>query len=80
MRIDLLPPRRPATIATVDWASLDAGAARRLRELGVDEGVRVELLHEAPLSRDPIALRVGRMTIAIRRAQAHAITVELEQE
>jgi Fe2+ transport system protein FeoA len=27
--------------------------------------------------RDPIAFRVGRMTVAIRRAQAHAIRVAL---
>lgn len=46
-----------------------------MRELGFDEGVGVETLHHGPIRRDPIALRIGRMTVAIRRAQAEAIQV-----
>ncbi|HYZ47991.1 MAG TPA: FeoA family protein, partial [Sphingomonas sp.] len=52
--------------------------AKRLRELGFDEGVAIEALHRGSLfARDPIAFRVGRMTVAIRRAQARAIRVSL---
>jgi ferrous iron transport protein A len=36
----------------------------------------VEAVHHAPFGKDPIACRVGRMTIALRRAQAQAISVE----
>ena len=75
LRLDQLPPCRPARIAAIDWARLPVAQARRMRELGFDEGVGVEALHHGPIRRDPIALRIGRMTVAIRRAQAAAIQV-----
>jgi len=74
--LDKLPFHKPAAIAEIDWASLGQSDGRRLRNLGFDEGVAVEALHGAPLGRDPLAVRIGRMTVAIRRAQARAITVE----
>jgi ferrous iron transport protein A len=76
LRLDSLPRRTAARIAAIDWTDLRPAEARRLRELGFDEGVAVELLHLGPFGRDPIAVRVGRMTVAIRRAQAAAIVVE----
>ncbi|HET8613673.1 MAG TPA: FeoA family protein [Sphingomonas sp.] len=76
MRLDQLPLNRPARVAGIAWAEMAASAAKRLRELGFDEGVTVEAVHVAPFGKDPIACRVGRMTVALRRAQAHAITVE----
>lgn len=79
MRLDQLPHRTPASIAEIDWAALDSSDSRRLRNLGLDDGVEVETLHEAPFGKDPIALRVGRMTVAIRRAQARAVTVALPE-
>ena len=73
-----LPFQHEATIASIDWPSLTERDARRLRELGFDEGVAVEPLHGAGLvARDPLAVRIGRMTVAIRRAHAAAIDVEL---
>lgn len=76
MRLDHLPLRTRAQIATIDWAALQPAEAKRLRELGFDEGVAVEALHSGSVfGRDPIAFRVGRMTVAIRRAQASAVTV-----
>jgi len=47
----------------------------RLIELGFVEGARVEILHEGILGRDPIAVRVDNVTIAIRRREAMAIIV-----
>lgn len=76
MRLDQLPLNRPARVSAIAWDDLAESAARRLRELGFDEGVAIEAVHQAPFGKDPIACRVGRMTIALRRAQAHAITVE----
>lgn len=76
LRLDQLPLRRVAHILSIDWGALGASEARRLRELGFDEGVRIEALHRGSLfSRDPIAIRVGRMTVAIRRAVAAAVSV-----
>jgi ferrous iron transport protein A len=74
-RIDQLPAGMPAVIATIDRAACSEGVWRRLHEMGFDEGVDVEVLHRAPLG-DPIALRVGNMTIAIRRAEAALILVD----
>lgn len=48
---------------------------RRLLELGFVEGATVEVLHEGPLGRDPIAVRVNNTTIALRRREAMAILV-----
>jgi len=48
---------------------------RRLLELGFVEGAAVEVLHEAPLGGDPIAVRVNDNTIALRRREAMAILV-----
>lgn len=65
-----------ATVATIDWARLAAPEARRLRELGFDEGVGVEVLHRARLGGGPIACRIGRMTVALRRVVAGTIHVQ----
>jgi ferrous iron transport protein A len=47
----------------------------RLIELGFVEGARVEVLHEGAVGRDPIAVRVENITIALRRREAMAIVV-----
>jgi ferrous iron transport protein A len=73
--LDLLPVGTQARIASVDWAGLEDGEANRLRQFGFDEGVTVELLHLGPFGRDPLAIRVGRMTVAIRRKHAGAVGV-----
>ena len=74
-RIDKLAAGLPAIITGIDRAACGDTVWRRLHEMGFDEGVDVEVLHRAPLG-DPIALRVGNMTIAIRRAEAASIAVE----
>lgn len=51
---------------------------RRLLELGFVEGARIELLHEGLIGRDPIALRVDDMRVALRRHEAARLTVRLE--
>jgi ferrous iron transport protein A len=47
----------------------------RLIELGFVEGARVEVLHEGVIGRDPIAVRVENVTIAVRRREAMAVIV-----
>ncbi len=73
--LEKLPLRQHATVAAIDWARLAVPESRRLRELGFDEGVHVEVLHRARLGGGPIACRVGRMTVALRRGVAGAILV-----
>ncbi len=79
MRMDKLELGRKAVIAGLDASMLSEAEMRRLRAIGLNEGAEVEPLHHGVLfSRDPIAMRVGRMTLAIRAAQAAAIEVNLE--
>jgi ferrous iron transport protein A len=73
--LDQLRLSARAHIVAIDWAVLDEADARRLRHFGFDEGVLVEALHLGPFGRDPLAVRVGRMTVAIRRIHAAAIRV-----
>jgi len=73
--LDLLKVGTRATVVSIDWASLEESEANRLRHFGFDEGVTVEPLHLGPFGRDPLAIRVGRMTVAIRRNHARAVRV-----
>jgi ferrous iron transport protein A len=74
--LDQLPLNQSATITAIDWAALDAREARRMRELGFETGEEVEPIHGSGwFNRDPIACRIGRMTVAIRKAHAAAISV-----
>jgi ferrous iron transport protein A len=60
-----------ATGSALSAAELES----RLIELGFVEGARVEVLHEGAVGRDPIAVRVENVTIAVRRREAMAIIV-----
>lgn len=51
---------------------------RRLLELGFVEGAQVELLHEGLFGRDPIAMKVDDMRVALRRHEAASLTVRFE--
>ena len=78
MTLDLLPAGQSARIVAIDWGVLVEEEARRLRALGIDSGARVKVSHRGVFGgRDPIALAIGRMTVAVRRAHAAAMEVEL---
>ncbi len=47
----------------------------RLIELGFVEGARVKVLHEGIVGRDPIAIRIENVTVAVRRREAMAVVV-----
>jgi len=48
---------------------------RRLLEMGFIEGHPVEILHQGSFGGDPIAVRIGSSTVALRRCEAMAIIV-----
>jgi ferrous iron transport protein A len=73
--LDQLKVGTKARVLSVEWNELDPAESCRLRHFGFDEGVTVEPLHLGPFGRDPIAIRVGRMTVAIRRRHAGAVRV-----
>lgn len=49
---------------------------RRLLEMGFVEGARFQVLHEGLIGRDPIAIKLDDMRVALRRREAQAILVE----
>jgi ferrous iron transport protein A len=77
MTLDQLPLGQPARIVAVDWTMLVPEEAQRLRALGIDEGARIGLAYRGVFGgADPLAVEVGRMTVALRRIHARAMTVE----
>ncbi len=77
MTLDSLRPGQRARIVAVDWDSLVEEEALRLQALGIDVGARVAVAHKGVLGgSDPIALLIGRMTVALRRNHARAMQVE----
>lgn len=78
MTLDLLPIGQRARIVAVDWSCLAEEEAQRLRALGIDEGARVAVAHRGVFGgRDPLAIMIGRMNVALRRAHAQAMQVEV---
>jgi ferrous iron transport protein A len=78
LTLDTLPVRQRARIVAVDWDALVEAEGQRLRALGLDVGARVAVSHRGVFTgRDPLAIVVGRMTVALRRVHARAITVEV---
>ncbi|MBW8784596.1 MAG: ferrous iron transport protein A [Novosphingobium sp.] len=77
MTLDLLPIGQPARIVAVDWAALDQDETLRLRALGLDAGAKISVAHRGVFAgSDPLAVTVGRMTVALRRVHARAMQVE----
>ena len=77
MILSQLPLGTRAIIHSIDWSRLGEAEGRRLRELGLIEGADVEPLYRGSLfSRDPLAVRVGRMDVIVRLAHAAVIHVE----
>ena len=69
--LDDLAPGEAGVIVRVD---ADAAIARRLMELGLVPGTRVEVVRRAPLG-DPVELRLRQVHLSIRRTEAAHIHV-----
>jgi ferrous iron transport protein A len=77
MVLDSLSSNTKVRIADVDWTRFPDAECRRLRALGIDVGEEVTIRQRGVFfGRDPIALEIGRVTVAIRRKHALAINVE----
>jgi ferrous iron transport protein A len=78
VQLDHLPLNHIAVIRAIDWESLPDQDGHRLRALGFEPGVTIEALHKGMLMwRDPLAVRIGRMTVALRIKVAAAIDCEI---
>ncbi|WP_427968673.1 FeoA family protein [Altererythrobacter sp.] len=80
MTLDHLPRGESATITSVHWDRLAPEEGHRLRALGIDEGAEVKVAHRGVFGGgDPMAITIGRMTVALRRAHAAAMNVEQQE-
>ena len=70
------PLRRAASIASVDAADVDL--CDQLGELGFTPGEEVEVLARGVVGGSPLAVRLGRATVALRLDEASAIMVAAE--
>lgn len=64
--------RRATSVAI----SAEGELGRRIRDMGLIPGTEVEVVGRAPL-RDPVALRLFGVTLALRNKEADYITVEV---
>lgn len=77
--LDVIARGQAARIVAVDWNAFVPEEAKRLRALGVEAGAVVSVAHRGIFAgRDPLALRIGRMVVAVRRVHAKAISVVQE--
>ena len=60
--------------ATITSISAEAETGRRIRDMGLIAGAKVQVVGRAPL-RDPVALRLMGSTLALRNNEADFITV-----
>ncbi|MCZ8171985.1 MAG: ferrous iron transport protein A [Novosphingobium sp.] len=78
MTLDSLPLGQAARISAVEWTALADDEGQRLRALGFDIGAEVAIAHRGVFGGpDPLAISIGRMTVALRRSHARAMTVEV---
>jgi len=73
---ELKPGERAEIIGFSQPDPENEGFMHRLFEVGFLIGTSLEVLHEAPYSRDPISIRIKEATYALRRAEANLIQVK----
>ena len=78
MRLPELAADDPASVAAVDPPSHSGGHAlrQRLSELGFFAGERLRVVARGPFGGEPIAVRVGTSTFALRRHEAHCVRID----
>ncbi|RSZ59503.1 ferrous iron transport protein A [Massilia atriviolacea] len=79
--LDALVPGQSGTVIHIAPCAADAGAgvdvARRLMELGFVPGETIRMLKRLP-GGDPVAVKVGDSTFALRRFEASLVSVKPE--
>ena len=64
-------------ITAIEWDRIAPSEAKRLQALGFDEGAEVSVAYRGIMGgRDPLAVAMGEMTIALRRTHALAMRVD----
>ena len=80
--LDALAAGQSATVIQLTPAGLDADGgpdlSRRLMELGFVPGERIRLLRRGMPGGEPLAVKVGESTFALRRFEAALILIQPE--
>lgn len=78
MSLGLMKPGNTGVVSEITADANDESfmIAERLREMGFGEGLKVEVRHDSPFGRDPMAVRVGGMLVALRRKEAAQILIK----
>ena len=76
---ELKPGERAEIVGFSPGVAENQGFMHRLYEVGFLVGSTLEVLHEAPYSRDPISIRIKEATYALRRAEANLIQVKRDE-
>lgn len=71
--LDQLPKARTGRITHL---TSEEETNQRLIEMGLCEGLEVQMLHEGPFGADPIAVLVEGHMVALRRAEAAKVGIE----
>lgn len=80
MTLTELRPFTPAIIARIEQRSENDPIARRLVELGFVPGEPIDVVALAPVSKDPLVVRIGTARFALRRDEARRIQVTLKSD
>jgi ferrous iron transport protein A len=80
--LDRLPLHTPALVTGLRSASgeQEEGTVLRLMEIGFLPGEAVRVIARGGLGVDPIAVRVGQATFALRRSEASMVQVQVGVE
>ncbi len=78
-----LPKGTKAIISQVGYLGSDLSKSsetklfiKKILKMGFTEGTLIEIVHEAPFTRDPIMIRIRNSLIALRRHDANAIKAQ----
>jgi ferrous iron transport protein A len=75
MRLSDLPKGAPAFVEGVQDTHEADAIAQRLRDLGFVPGEPVRVVASGPWNADPILIQIGSTRFALRRAEAHRVSV-----
>ena len=80
IQLDTLAVGKSGTVVHVAPGSYEDGAdlARRLMELGFVPGERIRMLKRGMPGGEPLAIKVGNATFALRRFEAALISIQPE--
>ncbi len=65
-------------VVGLDMTGLPADLEARMLRMGIDEDAPISVVHEGPVHRDPLAVKVDGVLLALRRREAAAILVEVD--